>query len=242
MYGETSSWDGATRGWGSGMQGNTGCMGSAQPRGDAPSCTGSTGLPSLPAITVLQLLSTRHSHCQRPQQGDVVRAAVDGCLVGTGVDLLWPERGEGVGRIAHDVRLELHQDLQGGLQLLLAAGRGEGWALLLASCVSMLGAAGPCSPVNGEEDRQAVVPQQQQGGQPARQQVWTGMETCGDTAVRVPLPSWPTPALGKGSSNSHPLRPGDPRGVWVMLAIGFGSKVGPISPPPWGQSRPWALG
>lgn len=50
---------------------------------------------------------------------DVVGAAVDRRLVGAGIDLLGFEGGKGVGSTACDVGLQLHQDLQGGLQFLL---------------------------------------------------------------------------------------------------------------------------
>lgn len=86
-------------------------------------------------------------------------------------------------------------------------------------CASTLGALGWCSPVDSEEGGQAVVPQQQQGGQPARQQVRAGVETCGDMAVRVSHPSCPTPALGEAGSSSTRSVPG----CVALLAIGVGS-------------------
>lgn len=94
---------------------------SAQPWGNATSHSSSTGLSSLPAIIILQLLGPRQSLCS--QQGDVVGAAVDGRFVGAGVDLLRPQGGKGVAGITHNVRLQLHKDLQGRFELLLAARR-----------------------------------------------------------------------------------------------------------------------
>lgn len=106
---------------------------SAQPWGNAPSHSSSTGLSSLPAIIILQLLGPWHSLCS--QQGDVVGAAVDGWFVGARVDLLRPQGGKGVAGITHNVRLELHKDLQGGLELLLTATREDRhrqWVFVLA--------------------------------------------------------------------------------------------------------------
>lgn len=79
-------------------------------------------------------------------------------------------------------------------------GEGEDGPITSQLCQHM-GAVEPCSPVDGEEDGQAVVPQQQQGGQPACQKVRAGVETCGDTAVSVPPSSCLTLAAGKAGSN-----------------------------------------
>lgn len=59
---------------------------------------------------------------------------------------------------------------------------------------SQLGGHTRGSPVDGEEGGQAVVPQQQQRGQPACHEVRAGVETCGDASVSGgALPVLPAP-------------------------------------------------
>lgn len=62
---------------------------------------------------------------------DIVGTAVNWLLVGVGIDLFRFEGRERVGSIGNDVCIQVHQNLQGGCQLLMAKGDRRKIALLM---------------------------------------------------------------------------------------------------------------